>query len=532
MKNSKWSTVCSALLLGFLLRGYLVSSANADTLRTVAFSGNTAPGTSFEFLNFSGNPVLNNAGQAAFEGPLTTQGGQGIWSEGGGTLALVARSGGVVPGTSEVFSRNFGSPLINNVGQTIFAGGIEGADFRTGNGIWSEADGSLTLVAREGSVAPGTNEVFSSTSFNSPRLLFNDSGQAAFLGRLQRDVGIWSGGGSSLALVAREGNPAPVTNANFTSFGSSRTDPVLNGEGQTAFVAGLAGPDVDSTNSSGIWMDRSGSLELFLRAGDMAPGTGVNFARFGFGQLGINDEGQVAFFGVLSGAGVNSSNSDSIWSDGGGSLALVAREGSPAPETSGNFTFLNNPVINGAGKTAFGGSFSGFEDFGRGIWSEGGGSLALVARSGSVAPGTSENFSSFFGLILNGAGQIALTGTLTGAGINDNNDRGIWAQDSAGKLTLIAREGDLLDVDDGPGTDFRTIRNFGFNVSSGNEDGRGSGFNDLGQLAFRVTFTDDTSGIFISSLVAVPEPNSLLLALIGLMIWRHRIGRFLSLPSH
>jgi len=61
-------------------------------------------------------------------------------------------------------------------------------------------------------------------------------------------------------------------------------------------------------------------------------------------------------------------------------------------------------------------------------------------------------------------------------------------------LTLIAREGDLLDVDDGPDIDFRTISELDFVDNSGNEDGRSSGFNDLEQIAFRALFTDGTSG--------------------------------------
>ncbi len=85
-------------------------------------------------------------------------------------------------------------------------------------------------------------------------------------------------------------------------------------------------------------------------------------------------------------------------------------------------------------------------------------------------------------------------------------------------MTLIAREGDLLDVEDGPGTDFRTIsRLLFFDFSNtGNGDGRASSFNDLGQLVFSASFTDGTQGIFVSDLVAIPEPTSVVLGAIGL----------------
>src|SRR5882724_12091865 len=36
--------------------------------------------------------------------------------------------------------------------------------------------------------------------------------------------------------------------------------------------------------------------------------------------------------------------------------------------------------------------------------------------------------------------------------------------------------------------------------TSGNEDGRSRGFNNLGQLAFRASFTDGSAGIFVADL--------------------------------
>jgi hypothetical protein len=90
------------------------------------------------------------------------------------------------------------------------------------------------------------------------------------------------------------------------------------------------------------------------------------------------------------------------------------------------------------------------------------------------------------------------------------NNIGIWGQDRNGALRLVVRAGDLLDVDEGPGVDFRRIRTLGFQTGGGS-DGRGRvGFNASGQLAFSATFDDGTSGAFISNLLAVPEPPSLI----------------------
>jgi hypothetical protein len=142
-------------------------------------------------------------------------------------------------------------------------------------------------------------------------------------------------------------------------------------------------------------------------------------------------------------------------------------------------------------------------------------------RAGSQAPGTptGAKFDDFSTPVFNAAGQLAFTGNLSrpifdrngnvigggGGGVDDTNDIGIWATDVQGALELIAREGDLLEV---APSDFRKIASLDFASNTGNEDGRHSGFNDLGQIAFAAFFTDGSSGVFVSDLVAVPESGA------------------------
>jgi hypothetical protein len=98
---------------------------------------------------------------------------------------------------------------------------------------------------------------------------------------------------------------------------------------------------------------------------------------------------------------------------------------------------------------------------------------------------------------------------MMGLGINPDNDFGIWAQDRDGVLQLIVREGQQLDVDDGPGIDLRTINCLCYATPPT--------INNLGQVVFRAAFTDGSQGIFVSNLVAVPEPYAVGLAAIGLL---------------
>lgn len=518
-----------------LLFGCLVSVARAQSLRTVTLSGIPAPGTPGVNFSFFDQPNFNNTGQTAFFGFLTGPGvgfdnSEGIWSEGGGSgLTLVARMGNAAPGTGGADFSDLGlspgggseSPTLNNAGQTAFRGDLTGTGVNSNNdqGIWSEGGGSgLALVVRKGSAAPGTSSGVNFSSFGRP--VFNDAGQTAFSGfltgtgvSLSNYSGIWSeGGGNGLALIARNGSAAPDTPAgvNFSGFNSQAINLSINNAGQIVFRGDLNGTGVNSSNNRGIWSEGGGAgLALVAREGEAAPGTSssVNFSDFAFPAL--NDSGQIAFRGELTGTGVDSSNNLGIWSEGGGSgLTLVVRKGDAAPDMSSgiNFSGLLGPAFNNAGQVAFLGFLTGtgVNDNNDGaIWVERGGTgLALVAREGSAAPGTSgASFSSLPSKpTLNSVGQTAFTGFLAGAGVNFSNYRGIWAEDPSGVLKLIARTGDLLDVDDGPGTDFRTINSLSL--------GR---FNNLGQLVFRATFTDSSSGIFVSNLVAIPEPSTLFL---------------------
>jgi hypothetical protein len=273
------------------------------------------------------------------------------------------------------------------------------------------------------------------------------------------------------------------------------------------------------------------------REGDHAPGTpsGIYYSTFHFFSDSpvLNNAGETAFRAALIGSGVDATNDEGIWSEGSGTLALVAREGDHAPGTPIGVLYgtPSGQVLNNAGHTAFRASLTGSGvdiSSDAGIWLDDSGSQMLVAREGDHAPGSPDGvtFTGFSSHVLNDAGQIAfMARTIPGGLFFD----GIWATDRTGALQLIARTGDSLEV--APG-DFRTILGFTrpfqndptLNSTTGNSDGRRSGFNNVGQLAFLATFTDGSSGIFVSNRVAVPEPSTLLLLCFGSLavLWRRR----------
>jgi hypothetical protein len=532
----------AATLTGALALAAPLNAAVVGGVRTVALSGQPAPGTSgdvyyHDFLY----PLLNAAGEVAFRAVLggsgvTSTNNGGIWSEGSGNLELVARKGSQAPGApSGVNYSGFGREVLNAAGELAFGAGLTGAgvDATNGEGIWSGDSAGLQVVARAGDPAAGIIGNVRYDDFTAPTL--NAAGQTAFQAFLRGDVtddtdsGIWAERSGSLALVAREGSPAPGTpsGVNFRSLG----EPILNAAGQTAFHGSLSGTGIDATNDQGIWSEASSSLDLVARGGSHAPGTppGVNFNWFS--RLSFNSAGQTAFSGRLVGSGVDATNDFGIWSQGPGSLTLVAREGGQAPGLPAGVNFMEFGIVlrlNDAGQTSFSATLAGSgvdSTNNRSIWSEGSGNLALVARTGDHAPGTAPGI--FFAhfrpqsLNTNSAGQIAFVGEVRDTEF-EVHDLGIWATDRQGELQLIVRESDQIEV---APSDFRTVDYLQLVPTNGNEDGRRSGFNDNGQIVFWARFTDDSTGVFVSNVVAIPEPASLLLACIAFAGWTRLLRR-------
>ena len=305
---------------------------------------------------------------------------------------------------------------------------------------------SFQAAALSGQTAPGTaGRVF---SFFYPPSIGN-SGRVVFPGWLtgvtSNDEGLWSGLPGSLQLVAREGSAAPGTTGVFGQ--NSWTSPVcVNSSGVVAFSASLTGPGIVGTNNLGIWAGLQGAVSLVARSGNAAPGTsaGVVFAGALQNWLMLNDAGQLLFRGALSGSGVDASNDFGFWVGTPGALQLVAREGDAAPGTSGVFGPFNGPfvdppvpVMNATGQVVF----SANSTAGRGIWRWTAGTLELVALTGASAIGISNVvFEVLHEPWMNASGQVVFLASLAGENVDATNNRGIWAG-VPGAVGLVVRKG-------------------------------------------------------------------------------------------
>jgi hypothetical protein len=391
-----------ALLLGARGR-HAHALTPATSVRTVALTGLQVPGApsgvvfqEFNQFYFS----LNDAGRAAFLGNFFNPDGSGvndgIWSEGSGSLALAAREGEHAPDTTEfVRYDSFAFTVLNNAGQVAFWASVHEGFLTSGRGIWSERSGSLSLVARDGSPAPGA------------------PGDVSFIG-----------------------------------FGA----PVLNDLGQTAFHGELNGNGVDGANREGIWSEGSGSLTLVAREGSQAIGLPVGIVHDILGAPALNDAGQTAFYGYVVDETQTSNFGQAVWSEGSGSLALVTRSGNQAPGTPSGKTFagFSDPAFNNSGRTAFWAYLAGpgpLDPYDDGIWVEGAGGLELAARRGSAASGLpagvtfgNQQLITFDSPVLSDSGKVAFRSVISGPGVDETNDEGIWSGMS-GDLELVIRAG-------------------------------------------------------------------------------------------
>jgi hypothetical protein len=168
----------------------------------------------------------------------------------------------------------------------------------------------------------------------------------------------------------------------------------------------------------------------------------------------------------LTGPGVSFQNGYGLWLGNHDTFFLLVRSGDPAPGFGPDVRFSGiptlAPLINGRGQVAFWGGVTGprISPIDRtGIWMGGvDDPLRLVLRFGDPAPGFDPGIVFRSDAVpsrigINDAGEIAFLMDVAGPGINDNNKSGIWAG-PPGQLQLVVRQGDPSET---PGEFFRAF---------------------------------------------------------------------------
>jgi len=497
-------------------------------IRTVAVSGDFAPDAQGAVFRSFSSPQINNLGRVAFTAqqlgpgidPPSAQNDRitefGVWSEGlGSGLELVARGDDIAPGTDgkafrRVFLRQF-----NDSGQVVIDGTVKGGSHED-QGLWIlRSQSQLELIVRENDPTPWINGArFSETGAFGPH--FNERGQVLFeqgihdIPETQYEIDVlqWSDGSVS-PLNVKNGMDIGIA-----GFSVIRIDNIsMNTTGYVSFAAYLQGVGVTPDNDWAVFVrDLDGGVRLIVREGDASPGaTSSRFIQsYAFQNASTSPLGLATFIADMAPLPdmAPTGTNRGIWSErNGNGLELLVKAGDPL---AGEPEVKLHPLVaatNSFGRVAFFAGLSGTSvtpENDVALLSEGlGTGFELVARSGSPVPGVANAvFQDFPSGITayNNVGQIAFGARISGPGISDVNDEGIWSQNRVGTLQLILREGMEIDVDDGSGFDLRTV--------SAVNPLRIHGFNDRGQIVFATWFSDGTSGIFVSNVAAVPEPTN------------------------
>jgi hypothetical protein len=333
--------------------------------------------------------------EALLAGPgVTGSNNDGVWIERtAGDVDLVARRGDVMPGNEPPRQLTFSVVSdMNAAGQLVISGGLSGGlvEGVPPRGAWTDRGGELELLIRTGSEAPGvTNGSHIGTIGG---VSVNDGGRMAFDAELTGAVtprAIWSNKhGNQFNMLARENAPAPDVGSGVNY--SALEGYIPSDDGTLVFRASLGGAGVTTQNRWAVFSDRDeGEVHLVARDGDQAPGTPSGVRLSNTYPFGISREGEIGLATTLAGPGITSVNDEALYIDRPGQgLALIFRQGSAAPGMSSGESFGSPSYLqmNGRGQVALVATLAGpavtpSNDLS--LWAQDGtGALRLVVREG------------------------------------------------------------------------------------------------------------------------------------------------------
>jgi len=433
---------------------------------------------------------------------------------------IVVRTNDVVPGPSGLRFDRFGPisalggdarAAIDDDGRIAFhayLGDGNPSTLSPFDGIFkTDSKLGVSLVSLQRDTAPGTGgTVFigfesllvpTTPSIHAGRVTFR-----ANIGASAPLIGIWSERFGSLGAVLLPFDRLPDTPAGSSVFEFS------NAQRGNSIVMNvryaLAGGGPVGTDTEGLWVDSSGTLQTIAAKGVPAPGTepgvvfdaGTNQALFGpIGTWDANRSGTVVFTGYLGGSAINVFNDEGIWVGSPGHLTLLVRESQRVPGLPSSVflapfgiqTFgpgeTMPPTLNDRGTVLFGAVVLGPSfDISVPVFVRRDGQVRLLARASSILSATTSGdpaagypapftYEQFLVGSVNNANDIVLLGTATD-GTFLGSKRAIW-RDRGNGLELVAGVGRPVTAI--PGLTFSSVDL--------------AGFSDLGLLYYTGTMT-------------------------------------------
>lgn len=488
---------------------------------TLAVSGDSTPDGSSQYDSFR-TPLVNNLGQVGTVAGLNN--GRGVYRLGGnGPDVEIVRSGDSAGNGN--FS-TFKLSSLNNSGQAAIRASLSGTSggntdnfgLYVGNGtVLNEyvrkGNGPVFTLATAGLFDAKYSDLESSSIILEDGPTLNDSGVMAYWGEISghepiingtRPVtfsSVFTANANNQRIVAKQRTAAPAvgggTQGTFDRFlgnasGLGAITTQINNAGNVAFRA-----DTDNPDGRGLFWTKSTFFSTTQKAIALTgqtnfPGAPGVMNTFG-SQLDMNDAGKVAFDAQLAPPGPMTAADQAIYiwdsalttQPGAHGLTEIVRSGDAI--TNSNST-IRVPHSSGLGlnnrdQVAFMASLdtNGLFD-GAGIFRGTGQITELFVQSGDLTPDGQRRFDSFSGPTINDSGQVAFETFLHDAAGQFAGD-GIYLGDGIG-LVEVMRSGRSLA---------------GSIVDRVSFDNK-AGLNELGQVAYRATFTDGREGLFLYTL--------------------------------
>ncbi|GEM_PF-3890831 len=230
---------------------------------------NIGSNTNLAGVNKISEPAIDQFGDFEFSAVLggigvTKANNYAILQSISGTANLDYRTGNQAPDTSgtstnAIFTK-MSQPLLNENGSTAFVASLKvdaaaGVTKANDTGIWSDADGPLKEVVREGDPAPGSTGKFASFQ----QLVLPDVGGPIFVAKLSGvpatgNVGVWAKRTSGIMRVVITGDQLDVhgTLKTVKKFAIFQLAPMVMGQSRS-FTASTGEIVFQATFTDGTW---------------------------------------------------------------------------------------------------------------------------------------------------------------------------------------------------------------------------------------------------------------------------------------
>jgi hypothetical protein len=515
-----------------------------------AGSGGVAAGAKFRTV---GIPALNDGGFIAFAGSwsagVTRHGIFTMDAYDAASASVIAVSGTPIPENPAVNFGPFAPPIISETGAVAFLSSLSGVPRALQQGLFTNLEGTLQLVAQSGTPAPGTNgatfkKILSVAVGRSPgegptalyftATLTPGTGQPAV--NKFTDYGLWRWRGGQLDLLLRkgsivfpggggegeggEGGGGPPISVKFFSALTPRRSggTSTSGQGHGAEQDGIDYLWTRIQTTDGVraigYIDGNGNLSVPYRRGVSAPDGSGLFKAFNLPTQDVGTSG--SFLAQLAGPGVSLTTNMAIFAeDEFFDLHRVVNTGDAAPGfTGGVFSKLRDPVTASFGRVSFtarvaGGGVTLANDDGIWVASDCGCEKELIAQEGTQPPGvlagaTWRTFlelalpeSPFFGPIFVAQMAVPKGNEPNPAGITKANDTGFWITDATFVVHLALREGQQLQV----GGVTKTVRGFKPITVVPGSPAQTRSHSSSNILVYQVVFTDMSTAIVRTDLL-------------------------------